>query len=304
MKSAVIVPTLNAEADWPCFAPALLANVSPEQVLIVDSQSTDATVELATRSGFRVHSIPRSAFNHGGTRQLAAEMLNEAELLIYLTQDAILADAEALRTLTAVFANPQIAIAYGRQLPRHGAGAIEQHARHYNYPVTPQQRSLESKQHLGFKAIFVSNSFAAYRRTALLAVGGFPTDVIFGEDTVTAARLLLAGHHLSYVPEACVYHSHAYSWRQEFRRYFDIGVLHGREEWLLREFGSATGEGKRFIQSELRYLLRHHPSRIPSALIRTAMKLSGYRLGRVEKHISNDFKIRLSMHRQFWIHQP
>jgi rhamnosyltransferase len=186
-------------------------------------------------------------------------------------------------------------------LPRPGAGAIEQHARHFNYPESPQLRALESKEHLGFKAIFLSNSFAAYRRSALLAVGGFPSDVIFGEDTVTAARLLLAGHTIAYVPKACVYHSHAYSWRQEFRRYFDIGVLHGRERWLLEEFGAATGEGKRFLKSELRHLLRHDPSQIPSALIRTAMKLSGYRLGRMEKNISPDLKMRLSMHRHFWI---
>jgi rhamnosyltransferase len=304
MRSAVIVPTLNAAADWTQFAPGLLASVLPQQVLIIDSQSTDATVQLAERSGFRVHSIPRGEFNHGGTRQLAADIMDGAELLVYLTQDAIVADAQAIGNLISVFADPQIAAAYGRQLPRSGAGAIERHARHFNYPEGPQLRSVETRKQLGFRTIFISNSFAAYRRSALLEVGGFPTNVIFGEDTVIAARLLTAGHRIAYVPKACVFHSHAYNWRQEFRRYFDIGVLHGREHWLLEQFGAATGEGKRFIQSELRYLLHHDPLLIPSALIRSAMKISGYRLGRMEKKLSPGIKMQLSMHRNFWAQEP
>ncbi len=153
---------------------------------------------------------------------------------------------------------------------------------------------------IGFKSIFISNSFAAYRREALMAVGGFPRNVIFGEDTVTAAKLLLSGWKIAYVAEAQVYHSHSYSWRQEFRRYFDIGVLHARESWLLEEFGGAGGEGGRFVRSELSYLWPKHWWLIPSALIRTALKLVGYRLGRIEKKLSVRWKRRLSMHRRFW----
>ena len=47
MNCFVVVPTMNAAADWDRFAPALLACVAPERVLIVDSSSTDGTQELA-----------------------------------------------------------------------------------------------------------------------------------------------------------------------------------------------------------------------------------------------------------------
>src|SRR5271155_2144887 len=66
----VIVPTLNGARWWPQFCEGLLAqNISPSQVLIVDSTSTDHTPDLARESGFHVVSIPRCEFNHGGTRQ-------------------------------------------------------------------------------------------------------------------------------------------------------------------------------------------------------------------------------------------
>jgi rhamnosyltransferase len=181
-----------------------------------------------------------------------------------------------------------------------GAGPMEAHARYFNYSSQSSLRDLDDRKRFGFKTIFISNSFAAYRREALMAVGGFPRDVIFGEDTITAARLLLSGWKIAYVAEAKVYHSHSYTWIQDFKRYFDIGVLHVRESWLLSEFGGTGGEGSRFVRSELNYLWPRYWWLIPSASIRTALKLTGYRLGRIERRLSLRLKRRLSMHHRFW----
>ncbi|MBB5342217.1 glycosyltransferase family 2 protein [Tunturibacter empetritectus] len=300
MNFFVVVPTLNAAEGWSRLTPLLLESIAADRVLILDSSSTDETVNLADAAGFRVHTIARSEFNHGGTRQLAAELLPDAEILVFLTQDIELAQFDAIRWLLKAFTDPDVAAAFGRQLPRRGATPIEAHARFYNYPAQSGVRTLSSREQLGFKAIFISNSFAAYRREALMAVGGFPRDVIFGEDTVTAARLLLSGWKLAYVAEAQVYHSHSYTWMQEFRRYFDIGVLHRRQSWMLSEFGGAGGEGGRFVRSELRFLWPRHWWLLPSALIHTAAKLLGYRLGRVENLFGAGLKRRLSMNRLFW----
>lgn len=296
----VIVPTLNAAAGWEKFASVLRESIPPQQVLIVDSSSKDVTPDLARLANFNVQCIQRSEFNHGGTRQFGVELLPCAEVIVFLTQDAILADPTAIDMLTRAFEDPTVGAAFGRQLPRPGAGPIEAHARLFNYGDRSGLRTLADRDRLGFKSIFVSNSFAAYRRTALLAVGGFPKDVIFGEDTVTAAKLLLSGWKIAYVAEAKVYHSHEYSLRQEFQRYFDIGVLHAREGWLRSEFGSVGSEGTRFVRSELSYLWRTCKWLIPSALLRTVLKWIGYRMGKREKSLSIWWKRRLSMHVGFW----
>jgi len=300
-KVTVIVPTLNASSIWSRFVQALKEQqVPPSRIVIIDSSSGDRTADLAKREGFRLLEIERSTFNHGGTRQWAADLESDAEILVCLTQDAILANSNSLQNLISTFDDPSIGAAYGRQLPRPGAGPIESHARYFNYPGQSGVRTLKDRELLGFKAIFISNSFAAYRCGALKAVGGFPTNTIFGEDTVVAARLLLAGWKIAYVAEATVYHSHSYSCVREFKRYFDVGVLHARESWLLDEFGTAGGEGQRFVLSELKYLWHAHKAYIPSALIRTVAKYTGYRLGRMEAKLSPGIKYRLSMHRYFW----
>jgi rhamnosyltransferase len=301
-RVVVIVPTLNASSTWSRFIEAMKEQeVPPSRVLIVDSSSDDPTPALATREGFRVLRIERSAFNHGGTRQWAAEIEPDAEIVVFLTQDAILADPNSLQILISKFDDPSVGAAFGRQLPRPKAGPIESHARLFNYPAQSGVRTLKDRELLGFKAIFISNSFAAYRFSALMEVGGFPANTIFGEDTIVAARLLLAGWKIAYAADAPIYHSHHYTWTQQFRRYFDIGVLHARESWLLKEFGQAGAEGKRLVYSELRYLWPRHAVVIPSALIHTAAKFAGYRLGRIEARLKPQLKRRLSMHHSYWL---
>jgi len=293
---------LNAASEWQRLAQALGAQgIAPEQVLVVDSQSTDGTAQVAKSFGFGVEQIERSRFNHGATRQWALQFFPDSAIVVFLTQDAIPANPDALRTLVRALDDPTVAAAFGRQLPRPAAGPIEAYARLFNYPEVSGIRGFESRDTLGIKTIFISNSFAAYRRRALDEVGGFPSHVIFGEDTVTAARLLQKGWRIAYVAEAQVYHSHDYSSAEEFKRYFDIGVLHARESWLLENFGRTADEGAKFVRSEVAYLCKRCPWLVPVGLWRNALKFVGYQLGRMERRLSSHLKRRLSMHKEFWV---
>jgi rhamnosyltransferase len=224
----------------------------------------------------------------------------DADILVFLTQDAELASGDAIAYLCKVFDDPEVGAAYGRQLPRREAGAIEAHARLFNYPAASQMKSAKSQETIGFKSLFFSNSFGAYRRAALQAVGGFPEDVIFGEDTVTVAHLLQHGWKIAYVADAAVLHSHGYSISQEFRRYFDIGVLHSREAATFAPFGKVSGEGKKFVKSEMAFVSRRAPHLLLSAWLRTALKLVGYRLGRKEQLMPRVLKRRVSLSPSFW----
>jgi len=200
-------------------------------------------------------------------------------VIVFLTQDAILASSEAIARLVSRFDDPRVGAVYGRQLPRRGAGPIEAHARLFNYPGESEMRTLEDVPRLGFKTIFFSNSFGAYRRSALMEVGGFLKESDFGEDTIAAAHLLLAGWKIAYAADAQVYHSHAYSVGEEYRRYVQIGRFHAAQPWLIERFGAVGGEGMRFMRSQLRMLSQEAPVQIPGAVVRAASKWIGYRVG-------------------------
>lgn len=301
MNIALCLPALNAAATARPFIAALTAqSMSHVDRLLIDSASDDNTVTLFAAAGFYVHKISRDAFDHGATRQLAIELSPEAEIIIFMTQDAILADSSSLQHLVNAFTDPSVGVVYGRQLPAQHATPIAAHARLFNYPAESYVRSKADIPAYGIKTAFLSNSFAAYRRKALQAVGGFPSDVIFGEDTCVAASMLHAGWKIAYCAEATCYHSHNYTLIKEFQRYFDIGVFHARETWYLQALSGAEGEGKRFVLSELRYLRRHAPALMPAALLRSAFKLIGYRLGRLEHYLPRCVKLAFSMNRGFW----
>ena len=301
-NTAVIVPTLNPGSIWNAWLEAFSRqSLQPQQMLIVDSESSGGEVDQAEALGFEIIKISKAEFNHGGTRQMAVQHLQgSCEIAIFLTQDAILGDPGSLNNLINAFQDPEVSAAYGRQLPHKDAKPLGAHARQFNYGSVSSLRSLASVPELGFKTCFISNSFAAYRVKDLQAVGGFPSDVILGEDTCVAAKLILSGKKVAYVADACVYHSHDYTILEESRRYFDTGVLHAQQPWLIESFGGATGEGKRFVVSELKYLSQNAPYLIPSAMLRTCMKLLGYRLGRAYARLPASWVRRCSMHKGFW----
>lgn len=239
-------------------------------------------------------------FNHGGTRQEAAERCHQYPYLIYMTQDAIPANENSLRCLLEAFSDNKVGCAYGRQLPHKDASILAARARLFNYPSESCIKQLSDVEKLGIKVSFISDTFAAYRQNALASVGGFPANVILGEDTYVASKMILSGWKVAYCADAQVYHSHNYSLIQEFKRYFDTGVFHVREKWIRESFGQAESEGKKFVLDELKYFTKKNPFCIPSIIMRDIIKLLGYRLGLKEIYLPLGLKRKVSMMPLYW----
>lgn len=297
---AIIIPVLNGGSLWKmCVSALVRASTDKRRVFVVDSGSSDGSEVDAKEAGFDVLKIAKETFDHGGTRQMAAERLKEYDILIYMTQDAILATPDALDLLVSSFTDPRVGVAYGRQLPHGGASPIEAHARLFNYPEQSNKRTMADKSRMGIKAAFSSNSFAAYRTKALFNVGGFPSKLILGEDMVVAARMLQVGWAVAYVADAQVYHSHDYTVSQQFKRYFDIGVMHRDQSWILDSFGKPEVEGLRFMRSELSYLGKTAPWLIPKAFVGIFAKYVGYKLGKKARHLPVKIRRKMTMHKGY-----
>ncbi len=299
---SIIIPTLNAGTVLPMLFQSIVnQSMIVDEVMIVDSSSNDNTVALAMSLGATVVSVKRDEFDHGATRTIAGKKA-KGNILVYLTQDVLLVNEYSIANLVQAFnAHEDIGAAYGRQLPYKGASPYGAHLRYFNYPSTSYIRDLHDKNTFGIKTAFLSNSFAAYRRDAMEKIGWFKEDIILGEDAYAGAKLLISGYKLAYVAEAAVYHSHNYSLGMEFRRYFDIGVFHKAEAWILNEFGNAAGEGFTYIKSELKYLLnlkQYHL--IPQSFLRIIFKLTGYVFGLNYDKLPLLVIKRMSMHTRWW----
>lgn len=301
MKVAIIIPVYHP--DWKFLS---LLEILEKQtvhdipVLIIDSGSDEKYYKYLISSRYSVKKISADDFNHGGTRQLGMDFFPNKDVYIFLTQDAVLTDENDIYNLLKPFSDETVGCAYGRQLPQHDATFFAAFARDFNYGKKSYVRAFSDHTQYGLKTVFISNSFAAYRKDAMIDVGGFPSDTILSEDMYVASKMLLAGWKIAYVADAKVYHSHNYTVAQEFHRYFDIGVFHAREPWIRDKFGNAEGEGKRYVLTELNMLLKNNPVNIPEMFIRDGAKFFGYRLGILERYLSKSQKRKLSMTKSFW----
>lgn len=298
----LIVPTLNPMPVWRQFLDAVDAQTfEPFRKVMIDSSSSDGSRELAAERGWDVQVIPPEHFDHGGTRRRAFEVCcADAEVGVFLTQDSILSEPRAIERLLAAFRDPTVGAVYGRQLPRPGAGAIEAHSRLFNYPENGGIRGQELEATLGLRTAFFSNSWGAYRMSAVRDADALPQRAICSEDLYAAARLLDNGYRIAYVADATVWHSHAFSIGEEFFRYFDIGVFHREQSWISDRFGGANRAGAAFVRSELAYLARHAPWRIPEALFRTLSKYLAFRAGNAYPSLPRWLPPRLSASVNHW----
>lgn len=301
MRFFIAIPTYNGNLIWHDVVREIKRN-APENtaVKIIDSGSKDGTDQIAIEMGFDVKYISSSDFNHGGTRNKFVSDDSECnDIVIFLTQDAIPED-KFIDNILKVFSDPMVACAYGRQLPHVDANPIAQHARYFNYSEISYVCSKADIHELGLKTVFMSNSFSAYRVSIFNSLGGFPSDTILCEDMYFTAKAVLGGYKVAYVSDAIVRHSHNYSPVEEFKRYFDIGVFHTNEPWIREKFGGPRGEGKRFILSELSFLLKNNLTYIPLAFIMNFSKFFGYLVGKKYKKLPYSLIKKISMHKSYW----
>ena len=299
MNISVIIPSLNAAPVLESLVISLRGQtMPPHEIVVIDSESTDGTSQLTQDLGCTVLPIPRSDFNHGGTRNLAS-IHAQGDIFVFMTQDALPVDSFFLQHLLDPIISGKAVASFARQVAYPNASACEKFARDFNYLPVSQIRTLASIESMGLGAYFFSNVSSAIRKDVFMNVGMFAEDVIMNEDMLMCAKLLNAGHAVAYAADAQVYHSHDYSLLQTFRRYFDIGVFFARHFNLSNL--ATNGRGAAYTRELLAHIVKQGDvTAFFFAVGETCAKFAGFNLGKLEKFIPLVVKRRLSMHAGFW----
>lgn len=300
-KTSIIIPTLEAERSLDEQVAALRRQTWPvDEVIVLDSSSSDHTVRRGRHAGCRTMIIPRSEFSHGRTRNLGAQ-LSRGNILVFMTQDALPADQDFLANLVSPIVAQQAVASYGRQIPYPHASAGERFTRCYNYPDESFIKTIDQMPKLGMRTYFFSNVASALSRESFMQLGGFPNKVIVNEDMLFCSRALRAGYAVAYQAEARVYHSHDYALHDYFRRYFDIGVFFSQAAERLHGTHCCTTEGLHFMGEQLLYLLREGACfEIPRCLTESGLKYLAFHMGKRAKYLPPQVNQRFSGQTAFW----
>ncbi len=246
-----------------------------------------------------VHHLDRKEFDHGGTRDRAAALL-EGDLVLFMTQDAVPKDNSLVENMVQAFEDDQVAAAYARQLPNKDCRILEQYTRSFNYPEKSSVKSFKDLPTYGIKTFFCSNVCAMYRRKDYESFGGFEKHTIFNEDMIFAGKLIQNGKKIAYVAEAQVIHSHNYGNSEQFRRNFDLAVSQADHPEVF-SMAKSESEGIKMVKKSASYVLSiHKPWLLFSLVITSGCKLCGYRLGKAYRKLPKWLIRKLTMNQAYW----
>ncbi len=274
MKIVTLIPIFNPQVSFTeTIVPLLQKQSISCELILINSGHKEVVV-----TNNKVIQIPQSEFNHANTRNLALNY--EADFYLFMTQDAMPYDEFLVKNLLNAFSDPDIVVAYARQIPYENANAIEIFARTTNYPSASKVKSQEDLQTLGIKTFFCSDSCAMYRKNYFQAMGGFKKNLCTNEDMEFAARAIMDGKKIAYIAEAKVYHSHNFTCKDVWKRYRLIGKFFKDNQWILdavNKYSKAESTGIKQALGELKYLWSVSPKDIPHSILCSLLKYIAFK---------------------------
>jgi len=258
------------------------------EVIVIDSGSTDRTLDIVRRHAVRIHEIEAGDFSYGRALNLGAS-LAEGQYIVNLSAHCIPTDSRWIATLLSnLRTDPGIAATYGRQIPIIGLNPFEE--RSLIAVFTPNS---EGRIYSPF-----SNANCAIRKTVWKKYP-FDEKASFAEDFIWS-QVLPREHEIRYVPEAQVYHSHPLRLKYWAKRSYDNGVLaqylehvYGfqykwggrtssatpKEPYLIGVFGAAARHVSRCLQTVIFLVKKRYLKFIPIYPIFFVLEQYFYRKG-------------------------
>ena len=189
-------------------------------ILVVDSGSTDSTLEIARADGARIVNLSPEDFDYSKALNVGIDQVG-GDIVVSLSAHAIPVDDGWLERMTAPFDDPRVAGVASRQVP---------------WPEAPWQEVQRLRQQFGTARcvyspgtsdeILFSNAASSIRRDVWREQ---PFTLPAVEDLEWARRVVAEGWSIVYEPEAAVYHSHHENARARARRLIDINRVHHEE---------------------------------------------------------------------------
>jgi len=181
------------------------------EIIIVDSGSTDRTIEIAKRFKCQIIKIPANSFTFGYSLNVGIKMA-KGDIIISISAHAFPFNNFWLATLIDKFDKEKNMVGvYGRQIALEDASPIERRGLIEAFPAMNNPEVLLNPH--------FSNANSAIRKS-IFDKFKFNEKLEGAEDIDWSDRIRKAGFTIAYEPKAIVSHSHNESVKQVYRRFY------------------------------------------------------------------------------------
>lgn len=232
MKVEIICPLYNAEKYIENLHNSFLKQVGNFTLIItyVLTNGSDQTENILKKLNANYSVIESNAFSHSLTREKAA-MQSTADIIVFVTQDVIIRRNDWLKNLIKDIGKDNVAATYSRQLCTNNS--IEKYTREKNYPETSFTVSKEDINEKGLRTFFFSDASGAIDLNVFKKLKGYDGKKLpISEDMYFAYKLIMNGYKIGYCAESEVEHSHKFSFKELYDRYYLTGKFFKQNSYL------------------------------------------------------------------------
>ena len=214
-------------------------SVNINKIRYVITKGKDNTIEKVQKLNCDYEIIEPKDFSHSLTREKQA-FKSEADIIVFVTQDVIIKRKDWLSNLVQPIINNECDASYSRQLCDNNT--IEKYTRESNYPKVSRIVSKKDIDTLGLKAFFFSDASSAVRRKIFVELNGYDgKNLPTNEDMYIAYKLITNGYKIKYCADSEVIHSHKFTFKQQYERYYDTGRFFKQNKFLNKYKVNQTG---------------------------------------------------------------
>lgn len=193
-------------------------------ITLSHTEEDDVIRDIVKKHNITAFELEKEQFSHSLTREKAIKEYCSSNIIVMISQDIKLMNEDVFYNLVKDIDSGETVYNFARQVCLNKS--IEKYIRAKNYPSESYYVVQKDVEQMKFMAYFASDACSAYNREIFIKLGGYQGyGIMMSEDALYSKVVLEAGYKKKYCADAVVEHSHKYTLKQLYKRYYDTGVF-------------------------------------------------------------------------------
>ena len=243
MKISIICPIYNGESYIENLNENILNQKLKEEhtfkISYVLTRSYDKSEKILKRLNCNYIQIEAKDYSHSKTREMMASKV-DGDIIVFISQDIKIKNNMWLQNLINPIINGECEASFSRQIGEDNS--IEKYTRERNYPAESRIVSKEEIDKYQIRTFFFSDASSAVLSKVYWELNAYDgKDMPTNEDMYFAYKLINAGYRIKYCADSEVYHSHRFTYKQLYKRYYDTGIFFKQNPYFLNYKSNESG---------------------------------------------------------------